>query len=426
MAINSASGPKPHVVIIGGGFAGLYAARTLARHQVDITVIDRQNYHLFQPLLYQVATAALSAGDIATPIRAVLRKYKNVSVFMGEVKSIDLDGKRVILEDGDYHFDYLVVAAGAAGTYFGHDEWAEYAPGLKGIEDALEIRRRIFCAYETAERLPHGSEEWKNYLTFVIIGGGPTGAEMAGAIREIATQTLRSDFRNIDTTKTRVILLQSGESILPDLPEDLRNSATKQLEALGVEIRTGHRVTNITSDGVYAGDTFIPAKTVIWAAGVKPSPLARFLNVPLDKGGRVIVNKDLTIPGHDNVFVVGDLAHFEHPTKGPLPGIGSVALQQGTAAGKNIARHIAGEPMQVFEYDDRGQLATLGRNSAVGIVKGVHVHGFIAWALWLLVHIYFLIGFENRLFVLMNWAYSYLSYNRTARLITRTKDRPAI
>jgi len=406
------------VVVVGGGFGGLYAARTLASLGFDLTLIDRHNYHLFQPLLYQVASAALSAGDIAAPIRSLFRRYKNVNVLMAEVTDFDLTAKRVMTTVGDYRFDYLIVAAGATGTYFGHDEWAKFAPGLKGIEDAIGIRRRIFCAYETAESHPEGSEQRNALMTFVVIGGGATGVEMAGAIVEIATKTLRQDFRAIDPCQTKVILLQSGNRILPDYPDDLSDSARKQLEHLGVEVRTGWRVTNITADGVTVGDQFIPSKTVIWAAGVRPSPLGEKLGVSLDKGGRVLVDLNLAVPGHPNVFVVGDLAHVKDEKKGTVPGIASAAIQEGVAAGRNVARLAAGGYARPFVYDDRGQLATIGRNSAVGIVKGVPVKGFVAWAMWLLVHIYFLIGFENRMFVILNWAYSYLSYNRSARLIT--------
>ena len=408
---------RPHVVIIGGGFGGLYAARTLAKTAVDITVIDRDNYHLFQPLLYQVATAALSAGDIASPIRSILRKFKNVRVIMGEVTDIDLDGKRVMLRDGDYHFDYLINAAGATGTYFGHDEWEKFAPGLKTMEDALDIRRRIFCAYETAERLPEDSPERDAYLTFICIGGGPTGVEMAGSIVEVATQTLKADFRSIDPRKTRVILLQSGDRILPDYPKDLSDSARRQLLEMGIEVRTHSRVTDISKDGVSVGETFIPCKTVVWGAGVAASPIGAKMGAPLDRGGRVIVNADMSVPSHPNAFVIGDLANFNHGEKGQLPGIAPVAIQMGVAVAHNIAADIAGQPMKDFSYDDRGQLATIGRNSAVGLVKGLHVKGFVAWLMWLLIHIYFLIGFENRAFVMLNWIYSYLSYNRSARLI---------
>ena len=413
----NSGGPRPHVVIIGGGFGGLYAARTLAKYDVDITVIDKENYHLFQPLLYQVATAALSAGDIASPIRSILRKFKNVRVIMGEVTDVDLDGKRVMLRDGDYHYDYLINAAGAVGTYFGHDEWEKHAPGLKTMEDALDIRRRIFCAYETAERLPENSQEREAYLTFICIGGGPTGVEMAGSIVEVATLTLQADFRSIDPRKTRVILLQSGDRILSEYPKDLSDSARRQLLEMGVEVRTHSRVTDITKDGVYIGETFIPCKTVVWGAGVAAAPIGKKMGAPTDRGGRVIVNADLTVPGYDNVFVIGDLANFNHGPKGQLPGIAPVAIQMGVKVAHNIVAHVEGEPMTEFEYDDRGQLATIGRNSAVGIAKGVHVKGFVAWLMWLLIHIYFLIGFENRAFVMFNWVYSYLSYNRSARLI---------
>ncbi|BCM91977.1 NADH dehydrogenase-like protein [Abditibacteriota bacterium] len=417
------SGPRPHIVIVGGGFGGIYAAKSLAKLPVDITVIDRENYHLFQPLLYQVATAALSAGDIASPIRSILRRLKNVRVVMGEVTSIDKDGKRVTLkEGGDYHYDYLIVAAGATGTYFGNDHWAKYAPGLKTIEDALDIRRRLFSSYETAERLAEGSTERDAYLTFVCIGGGPTGVEMAGAIREIASQTLKGDFRSIDPTHAKVILIQSGDRILPDYPRDLSDSALKQLKGMGVEVRLGKRVTEINENGVKVGNDFIAAKTVVWGAGVQASPLGKALAVETDKGGRVLVNADCSVPGHPEVFVIGDLAHYEHGGKDPLPGIAPVAIQMGVYLSKRIGQLLE-DPKAAplpFVYDDRGMLATIGRNSAVGIAKGVHVKGFVAWLMWLLIHIYFLIGFDNRLLVLFSWAYSYLSYNRSARLITNT------
>ncbi len=421
-------GPRPHIVIVGGGFGGIYAAKTLAKLPVDITVIDRENYHLFQPLLYQVATAALSAGDIASPIRSILRRFKNVRVVMGEVTSIDKDGKRVTLkEGGDYHYDYLVVAAGATGTYFGNDGWAKYAPGLKSIEDALDIRRRLLSAYETAERLAEGSAEREAYMTFVCIGGGPTGVEMAGAIREIASQTLKGDFRSIDPTHAKVILVQSGDRILPDYPSDLSDSALKQLKSMGVEVRLGKRVTAIDENGVKVGDDFIPAKTIVWGAGVQASPLGKAIGVETDKGGRVLVNADCSVPGHQELFVIGDLAHYEHGGKDSLPGIAPVAIQMGTYISKRIAQLLE-DPKATplpFVYDDRGMLATIGRNSAVGIAKGVHVRGFVAWLMWLLIHIYFLIGFENRFLVIFSWAYSYLSYNRSARLITNaTNETP--
>ena len=425
---SNSSGARPHIVIIGGGFGGIYAARYLAKLPVDITVIDRENYHLFQPLLYQVATAALSAGDIASPIRSILRRFKNVRVVMSEVTDIDQNSKRVMLkEGGDYHYDFLIVAAGATGTYFGHDEWAKYAPGLKSIEDALDIRRRILSAYETAERMAEGSQARDAFLTFVCIGGGPTGVEMAGAIREIASQTLKGDFRSIDPTHAKVILIQSGDRILPDYPKDLSDSALKQLKGMNIEVRLGKRVTDINEHGVQVGDDFIPAKTVVWGAGVQASPLAKTLGAELDKGGRVLVNADCSVPNHPDVFVIGDLAHYEHGVKGQLPGIAPVAIQQGVYLAKRIKQLLEDPKAQPipFVYDDRGMLATIGRNSAVGIAKGVHVKGFIAWLMWLLIHIYFLIGFENRLLVIMTWAYSYLSYNRSARLITHTvNDTP--
>ena len=337
---------------------------------------------------------------------------------MGEVTDIDLDGKRIMTENGDYHFDYLVNAAGARSAYFGHDEWEKYAPSLKTMEDALEIRRRIFTAYETAERLPEESAERDAYLTFVCIGGGATGVEMAGSIVEVATQTLKADFRSIDPRKTRVILLQSGDRILPDYPKDLSDSARRQLLELGVEVRTHSRVTDITADGVTIGDTFIPCKTVVWAAGVAASTIGAKMGAPLDRGGRVIVNADMTVPGHSNAFVIGDLANFNHGKKGQLPGVAPVAIQMGVAVAQSIIADIEGQPMKDFDYLDKGQIATIGRNSAVGLLFGIHAKGFIAWLMWLLIHIYFLVGFENRAFVMFNWIYSYLSYNRSARLIT--------
>lgn len=418
MPTSPKNAPRPHVVIVGGGFGGLYAARSLAKHPVDITLIDKENYHLFQPLLYQIASAALSAGDIASPIRSILRKYKNVRVLMGEVKDINMGENRVMLDSGDFRFDYLIVATGATGTYFGHDEWAQFAPGLKTLDDALDIRRRIYSAYETAESHPEGSPERNALMTFVCIGGGPTGCEMAGAIREIASQTLKGDFRRINPAKSRVILIQSGDRLLPDYPEDLSKAARGYLEDMGVEVRTGHRVTNINADGVQVGDEFVPAKTVVWAAGVQASPLGAKLGVPLDRGGRVIVNPDLSIPSHANVFVIGDLANSTPPGKDPLPGIAPTAIQMGQYIGHHIGAIVENKPVTDFVYDDRGQLATIGRNRAVGIAKGFKVKGFLAWLIWLFVHLYFLIGFENRALVMMNWAYSYLSFTRSARLIT--------
>jgi NADH dehydrogenase len=409
--------PRPHVVIVGGGFAGLYAARVLADGPVRVTIVDRHNYHLFQPLLYQVATAGLSPGEIAAPIRAILRKRRNVNVVLAEVTSIDVAGKRVVLRDGEVRYDYLILAAGSTDSYFGHDEWAPLAPGLKSVDDALEIRRRILGAYEAAERETDEARR-RALLTFVVVGGGPTGVELAGAIAEIARETLKHDFRVIDPTHSRVILLEGANRILPPFPEDLSASAARQLGALGVAVRTGALVTRITEGAVYVGDEEIPTYTTVWAAGVTASPLARSLGVELQKGGRVAVEPDLTLPGHPEVYVAGDLAWFTHQTGKPLPGVAPVAIQQGKAAARNIIRTVRGEPRRPFRYWNRGNLATIGRASGVGDLGWLHLSGLPAWVAWLVVHIYFLIGFENRLLVLIRWAWAYFTYQRGARLIT--------
>ncbi len=414
-------GAAPHVVIVGGGFGGLYAARALAKRPVRVTVVDRRNYHLFQPLLYQVATAALSPGEIAAPIRSILRRYPNVQVMLAEVRAVDLGRRCVILDEGELGYDYLILAPGAAHSYFGHDEWAPLAPALKTIDDAVEIRRRILGAYEAAEREEDDAER-RALLTFVVVGGGPTGVELAGAIAEIARETLRHDFRRIDPSQTRVILLEAGPRLLPAFPPDLAESAVRQLERLGVEVRVRAPVTAITPEAVYAGNDVIRARTTLWAAGVAPSPLARTLGVPLDRSGRVPVAPDLTLPGHPEVYVIGDLALFTHQPgwKGrPLPGLAPVAIQEGKQAAENIWRTICGRPRRPFRYVDRGNLATIGRAAAVAELPfGIHLSGFVAWLAWLIVHLYWLIGFENRLLVLIRWAWAYFGYERGARLIT--------
>jgi NADH dehydrogenase len=419
-------GRPPHVVIVGAGFGGLHAARALARHPVRITVVDRHNYHLFQPLLYQVATAALSPGDIAHPIRSLLRRYRNVRVALAEATGIDLAGRRVRLDDGELSYDFLVLATGARHSYFGHDEWEPYAPGLKTIDDALEIRRRILCAYEAAEWETDEARR-RALLTFVIVGGGPTGVELAGAIAEIARLTLQHDFREIDPAQSRVILLEGLDRILPAFPPDLSASAEAQLRKLGVEVRTKAMVTCITPEAVHVGGEVIPTFTTLWAAGVAASPLARSLGVPLDRAGRVAVEPDLTLPGHPEVYVIGDLALFTHQTGRPLPGVAPVAIQQGRAAAENIWRSITGRPRRPFRYVHRGNLATIGRAAAVADFGRIHLSGFLAWLVWLAVHIFNLIGFDNRLLVLIQWMWSYFTYKRGARLITGgTRPRPAL
>ncbi len=411
----------PHVVIVGGGFAGLYAARLLGKSKLRtrVTLLDRRNHHLFQPLLYQVATAALSAGEIAIPIRAVLSRYNNVQVFLAEVVGIDVEKKMIKLADGEMDYDYLILAAGAQTAYFGHDDWAKIAPGLKSVEDALDIRRRILCAFEAAERMEADCEERRELLTFVVVGGGPTGVEMAGAIAEIARQTLKHDFRTIDPTHTRVVLVQSGDRVLGEYPEALSASAKKQLENIGVEVKLGPRVTDIENDRVVVGSEVIPTRTIIWTAGVSASPLGKTLNATVDKAGRVPVEPDLSIVGHPEVFVVGDLSSYTHQTGQPLPGLSPVAIKQGERAAKNILADVARKPRQKFKFLDKGAMATIGRGAAVAnMFNKVQLSGFLAWVSWLFVHVYFLIGFYNRIIVMFRWGWAYFGKNRGARIIT--------
>jgi NADH:quinone reductase (non-electrogenic) len=408
----------PTVVVVGGGFAGLYAARGLARHPVRVTLIDRVNYHLFQPLLYQVATAALSPGEIAEPLRAILRKYRNVEVLLGEVSRIDVQARTVSLDDGDtFTYDYLVLATGARHSYFAHPEWEPTAPGLKSLADALEIRRRIFLAFELAEREEDPALR-QSLLTFVIVGGGPTGVELAGAIAEIARHTVSKDFRRFDPRQARVVLLERADRILEQYPKDLSASAQRALEHIGVEVRTGTGATDIQPDRVVIGDEVIPTYTTLWAAGVASSPLGRQLGLEVDRSGRVPVQPDLSLAEHPEVFVAGDLALLRQPNGKILPGVAPVAIQQGEAAADNIWRSISGQPRRAFKYVDRGSMATIGRAAAVAEIRGLHLSGFVAWLAWLFVHLLFLIGFENRVLVLVQWAASYLSYKRGARLIT--------
>ncbi len=417
---------NPRVIIIGAGFGGLEAAKKFAGEAVRVTVVDRTNYHLFQPLLYQVATAALSPADIAAPVRAILSKCKNMEVTLAEVQSIDVNAKKVKMVDGELDYDYLIVATGARHSYFGHPEWEKLAPGLKSLEDAVEIRRRILMAFEYAERSSDEAAR-KAAMTFAVVGGGPTGVEMAGAIAEIARYTLAKDFRHIDPSQARVILVESEPRVLAAFPEDLQISAMRQLVDLGVEVRIGVHATNLSEQGLQVGDEFIPCRVKIWAAGNNASFVGNSLGAPIDRAGRVIVNQDLTIPGHPEVQVIGDLANFSHQTGQPLPGVSPVAMQQGRHAARNILAMIDGRKPQRFWYFDKGSMATIGRNKAVADLKLIHLSGIPAWLAWLFVHVIFLVGFRNRLAVLFQWAWAYFSFNKGARLITRnfqSEQRP--
>jgi NADH dehydrogenase len=414
--------PKPHVVVVGGGFGGLYAARALKRADVQVTLVDRRNHHLFQPLLYQVATAALSPGDIAHPIRAILRRQRNARVLLGEAVSVDLAAKTLGLKDGVLHYDYLIVATGARHAYFGHEDWEPLAPGLKSLEDALEIRRRILLAFEKAERETDEPRR-QALLTFVVVGGGPTGVELSGAIAEISRQVLVSDFRNIDPREARVLLVEAGAQILPAFPEKLSAAAEASLIKLGVSIRKNSPVTSIEPGIVKLGDGLLHAETVLWAAGVQASPLARSFRVPLDAVGRVIVERDLSVPGYPEVFVIGDLAAFTHQTGKPLPGVCPVAIQQGLHAARNVQRLAQGQATESFHYWDKGNLATIGRAHAVADFGRIRISGVLAWLAWLFVHVFFLIGFRNRFIVIFEWAWAYFTFQRGARLITGDIDK---
>jgi NADH:quinone reductase (non-electrogenic) len=408
---------RPEVVIVGGGFGGLYAARAFKGAPVHVTIVDRRNHHLFQPLLYQVATAALNPADIAAPIRSVFRGWPNVSVILAEAVKVDVAARKLLLSDGELAYDYLVLATGATHSYFGHDEWARLAPGLKSIEDALDIRRRVLLAYEMAEREPD-LDRRQAWMTFVIIGGGPTGVELAGALAEISRQALSREFQHIDPTQARIILIESVPRVLPPYPEDLSAKARIQLDRLGVDVRAGVRVTSVDGEGVMLGQERIVARTVIWAAGVAASPLARTLGAPLDRAGRVVVDATLAVPGRDDVFVIGDLAAVEQDGK-PVPGVAPAAIQMGRYVARNILRTLAGQPRQLFRYRDKGSFATIGRGKAVGeTLGGLRLWGFPAWIAWLAIHIFFLIGFRNRVLVIFQWAYSYVTFRRGARLIT--------
>jgi NADH dehydrogenase len=413
------------VVIIGGGFGGLDAARALDDPSVSVTLIDRHNYHLFQPLLYQVATASLSPGDIASPIRWVLRRQRNVEVLLAEARAIDPAAHRVVLDRGTIAYDFLVLATGATHAYFGHSDWEPIAPGLKTLDDALEVRRRILLAFEAAERQEDPIEQ-RRLLTFVIVGGGPTGVELAGALAEIARHTLRHDFRRIRPESARILLLEGGPEVLPTFPARLRQAARDSLVRLGVEVRTNTMVTGVEAEGVVWRSTAaggadhverVEAQSVVWAAGVAASPLAESLGVPLDRAGRIPVEPTLAIPGHPDVFAVGDICAFEQDGR-LLPGVAQVAKQEGAHAARNILRAIRGEEMRPFRYQNYGNLATIGRGSAVADFGRVTVAGFAAWLLWLFVHIFWLIGFRNRIAVMSEWAWAYVTFQRRVRLIT--------
>jgi NADH dehydrogenase len=407
----------PHVVIVGGGFGGLSAAQALRKAAMSVTVVDRHNHHLFQPLLYQVATATLSPGDIASPIRWILRKNRNTRVLLGDVRTIDLTSRRIVLEDGSsIDYDYLIVATGTSHTYFGHDEWARYAPALKTLEDALAVRRRILVAFEQAERETDPARQ-QRLLTFVLVGGGPTGVELAGTLAEIARQT-RAEFRNIDTRSTRIVLVEAGPTILASFAPKLRDAARAALLRLRIEVRENTKVTAIDEKGVVFGEDRLDAGTVLWTAGVAASPVTATLAVPRDRAGRVIVEKDLSIPGHPEVFVIGDAAAFVDAKGQGLPGVAQVAMQGGVHAARTILRRIQGQPSRAFEYNDRGSMAIIGRGSAIADIRGVRFSGPLAWLAWLFLHIFELIGFRNRLLVMIEWASAYFTRQRSVRLIT--------
>jgi NADH dehydrogenase len=417
------SDKQPRVVVVGAGFGGLNAARHAARYPLQVTLIDRKNHHTFQPLLYQVATAGISPADIAAPIRWIVRGEPNLEVLLGEVEDFDLDRRVAKLKDLEVPYDYLVVAAGARESYFGHDEWEAMAPGLKTIEDALEIRRRVLLAFELAERHA-ASGDGQVPLNFVVVGGGPTGVELAGTLAEIAHRVMEHEFLSIDPRHTRIILLEGGARILPAYAEDLSRSAEKQLRRLGVEVQTSTMVTEVGPGFVTAGSERLPAVVVLWAAGVAASPLGKKLGVETDRAGRVPVNRDLSIPGHPEVFVIGDLATLKDRHGNLLPGVAPVAMQEGKSTARNIGHDLKGEPREDFRYVDKGSLATIGRNAGIAQFGKIHISGYPAWLAWLFVHIFFLIGFRNRLVVLFQWAWSYFTFQRGARLITGDPNLP--
>jgi NADH:ubiquinone reductase (H+-translocating) len=424
-------GGVQRVVIIGGGFGGLYAAKSLGRARVEVTLIDRRNFHLFQPLLYQVATGGLSAANIAAPLRSVLKRKKNVRVVLGEVCGFDLAGRRLLTSDGSIQYDWLIVAAGSENHFFGHDAWEPLAPGLKTIEDATEIRRRFLSAFEAAEQ-ESDPDEVKRWLTFVVVGGGPTGVEMAGTLAEIARGTLRHEFRSIDPTQARIVLLEGSDRVLAAYPPRLSDKAQRQLEQLGVTVRSGAMVTDVQPGHVAfrCGDSSetIATRTVIWGAGVKASPLgarlAEAAGLQADRQGRVSVEPDLSLPGHPEVFVIGDMAGFTHQTGKPLPGVAPVAMQQGRYVARLIRARLAGKTRPPFHYRDLGSMATVGRARAVAMIGPLKFSGLAAWLAWLFVHLMYIVEFQNRLLVLFQWAWNYFTWNRSARLITGKSPLP--
>jgi len=413
---------RPKIVIIGGGFGGLWAANALANKPVDVTLIDRKNHHVFQPLLYQVATAVLSPGEIAQPLRRILHNAKNVEVILGEVVDFNVDDKKVRLEDGsELGFDYLIVAAGARHSYFGNDVWETSAPGLKTLEDAVEMRRRILLAFELAERDAYLTGKQRQ-LNFVVVGGGPTGVELAGAIADIARQALAKDFKAIDTRKARVILFEGSDRVLGTFTPDLTDSAKKQLEDLGVEVRLNSFVSDIAPGKVKVSDEWIDCDVVLWATGVAASPLGNQLGVETDKAGRVFVEPDLSLPGHKNIFVIGDMASIKRENGEPVPGVSPAAMQMGRATAKNVLADLKGKARTDFRYVDKGSMATIGRSKAIAHLFGMKFKGFIAWTMWLWLHVFFLIGFRNRIVVMVEWFWAYLTRERSARLITGDAD----
>ena len=411
-------GDRPKILIIGGGFGGLWAAKALANQPVDVTLIDRKNHHVFQPLLYQVATAVLSPGEIAQPIRRILHKHKNIEVILGEAAGFDKENNKVILADGsEIVYDYLIVAAGARHSYFGQDDWEREAPGLKTLEDAVEIRRRVLLAFEYAEREAYLTGNQRE-LNFVVVGGGPTGVELAGAIADIARKALAKDFMAIDTRKAKVVLFEGSDKILGTFGKDLSDSAKSQLESLGVEVRLNSFVTNVEPGRIKVGDNWVNCDVVLWATGVAASPLGKKLDIETDNAGRVLVEKDLSIKGFQNIFVIGDMASLLQENGEPVPGVSPAAMQMGTATAENILRDQKNKPRENFLYINKGTMATIGRKKAIADLKGFKFKGFIAWMMWLFLHVFFLIGFRNRLSVMFSWFWAYLTRERSARLIT--------